>query len=274
MIDCNINHDDHKNNGLLTKIWGGPGWTFNHSVTFGYPLMPTEEDKLQYKNYFISLGNVLPCRFCRDSYKKFIISDETALTDEVMKNRETLTKWFYNIHEAVNKKLEINYGVTYDDVIEKYESFRAKCGKKDINGCSAPLNNKAFSFNKLYCMDAPIVPLNIIKPFINLAFMRGLNKKYFIFYDMACKLNGNFTELKKQKYWITRNKICVRQIKYMREQSIPSVETSGLWIGTPTLDELKLLVFLSSNLNKTELYKTLNAVTINYFVMRKKNLIY
>jgi len=39
----------------------------------------------------------------------------------------------------------------------------------------------------------------------------------------------------------------------MRENAIPSIELNGIWSGTPTIDELKLLIFMSSNLNKTEL---------------------
>ena len=82
---------DYKNNGLITKIWGQVGWIFNHSVTFGYPIQPTEEQKQQYKQYFISLGHVLPCRYCRESYHNFITSGPTALTDDVLESRESLT---------------------------------------------------------------------------------------------------------------------------------------------------------------------------------------
>ena len=253
MTDCNIDHSDYKNNGLITKIWGGPGWIFNHSVTFGYPLEPTEEQKIKYKNYFISLGDVLPCRYCRESYKKFITNGDTALTDEVLKNRETLTKWFYRVHEAVNAKLEINYGVTYDDLVEKYESFRAKCGKpnKTDKGCIAPLDYKAFSFKKLYNIDAPYVSIEIVKPFVNIARIRGLNNVYFVFLELVDKLNGDLSKLKKQECWQDRNKYCQYQIRYMRENAIDSVENEGIWEGTPTIDELKLLMFLSSNLNKS-----------------------
>lgn len=257
MPNCNIDHTDYKNNGLITKIWGGPGWTFNHSVTFGYPLKPTDEDKIKYKNYFISLGDVLPCKYCRDSYQKFISTGDTALTDDVLENRESLTKWFYRVHEAVNNKLEVTYAVTYDEVVEKFESFRAKCGKpsKKTKGCVAPLDYKAFSFKKLYYSDAPVVQLEKILPFVKLAKIRGLDDDYFLFLDFAKLLNGDFNELKKQKCWFDRNFYCQKQIRYMRENGISSLEEDGFWEGTPTVDELKLLLHLSSNLNRTELSK-------------------
>ena len=263
MSNCNIDHSDYKNNGLITKIWGNAGWTFNHSVTFGYPLEPTPEQKMQYKNYFTSLGDVLPCKYCRESYKNFITTGKTALTDAALENRESLTRWFYDVHEAVNDKLEIDYGITYQDMVDKYESFRARCGKpeKTAKGCVAPLDYKAFSFKKLYYTDAPIVSLKIIEPFVRLAKLRGLDNKFFEYVYLAREFNGNFDALKKHPTWIDRNKICQYIIKYMRENAIQSIEDENSdWRGTPSLQELALLMFLSSNLNRTELGKALNAL--------------
>ena len=28
---------NNKDNGIMTKIWGQPGWLFLHSITIGYP---------------------------------------------------------------------------------------------------------------------------------------------------------------------------------------------------------------------------------------------
>ena len=256
MTTCNIDHSaDYRNNGLITKIWGEAGWTFGHAITYGYPIEPTNEQKKEYKQYFISLGNVLPCRYCRESYKIFITEGETALTDEVLTNRRTLTKWFHGIHEAVNRKLDVDYGVSIKDIDEKYESFRARCGKSisTDKGCVAPLDYKAFSFKKLYYKDCPIIPLEIVKPFIKLARARSLDPIYFSYLDLVYELGGDFSRLKKQPSWEYRNKFCQQQIRYMRENAIPSVELEGPWTGTPTMDELKLLMFLSANLNRGEL---------------------
>src|SRR5579872_3793999 len=38
------------NNGLITSIWGPPEWESFHSFTFGFPIKPTEEQKLDYLN--------------------------------------------------------------------------------------------------------------------------------------------------------------------------------------------------------------------------------
>jgi len=254
MSTCNANKTN-RNNGLITKIWGGPSWIFNHSVTFGYPLEPTDEQKNDYKNYFILLGKVLPCRYCRESYDTIINTGETALTDEVLINRDSLTKWFYLVHEAVNQKLGINYGITYNDVIDRYESFRAKCGQtgSHANGCVVPLNYKAFSYRKVSQIDCPVISLEVARPFIVLAKIRKLDPEYFIFLELVYTIGADFNKLKQQPAWIERNRYCHKQIVHMREHGIPSIETDGIWRGTPTIDELKLLVFLSSNLGKLEI---------------------
>lgn len=245
------------NNGIITKIWGGATWTANHAITFGYPINPSYEQKKNYKNYFIMLGEVLPCLYCRNSYKEFISSGKTKLTDDVLNDRNSLTKWFYDLHNAVNNKLEIDYGVTYEDVVNKYESFRARCNEKNIvpSGCTVPLDYKAFSFRKLYCSDAPIISINIAKKFIKIAKLRGINKKYFIFLKLVIYLNNDINELKKQKCWESRNLLCCKIIQYMRKNAIPSIETNGSWMNTPSLYELLLLMFLSSNLGKSDLLK-------------------
>jgi len=206
--------------------------------------------KREYRNYFVSLGDVLPCRHCRDSYKKFISNGDTALTDDVLKNRESLTRWFYRVHNAVNDKLEMKYSVTYEDLVNRYESFRAKCEKPKSTdkGCTVPLDYKAFSFKKLYYMDAPIVPLETVYSFVLLAKKRGLDNRYYEFIKLAELLNGDFSKMKTLTCWENRNNYCQYQIKFMRKNGLPSIEEEGEWKGTPTLDELKLLMFLSSNL--------------------------
>lgn len=261
---CHMDHSNYKNNGLITKVWGKEGWDFNHAVTYGYPLEPSDEQKTKYRNYFISLGDVLPCSYCQDSYKKFITTGETALTDDVLENRESLTRWFKRVHDAVNNKLGVEYAIDYEDLDDRYEKFRATCGKQNNSdkGCTVPLNEKALVFRKMYYQDAPIVSLVLVEPFIKMAKIRGLDADFFVFIELAKLLDGNFDKLKKQECWTDRNNYCCDLIKYMRINAIPSVEEEGQWQGTPTMDELKLLMYLSSNLNRSELNQARKA-TIN-----------
>ena len=263
---------DNRNNGLITKIWGGAGWIFGHSVTFGYPLQPTPKQKVSYKNFFTLFGDVLPCRYCRESYVRFISEGDTMLTDDVMESRQTLSLWFYNIHEAVNRKLGVDYGVTYEDLVNKYESFRAKCtptpasadkGKIAPQGCVAPLDYKAYSYKKINQIDCPIFNMDLLKPFIRLAEIRGIKPDLFRFYRLISHANGDFSQIKKTEDWTNRNYYCRRQIVRMRESAVPSVESDGEWKDTPTIDELKLLVNMSSNLNKQELAQCVRKLLSN-----------
>jgi hypothetical protein len=73
-----------------------------------------------------------------------------------MKSRDTFSRYIYDLHETVNKMLNKRSGLSYDDVRERYEHFRARCAKplkliKKCNltrrtekGCVVPLyGNKA-----------------------------------------------------------------------------------------------------------------------------------
>ena len=135
-------------NGMMTKVWGPPGWFFLHSVTFGFPVKATdvEPSRIQsYVDFYTSAGDVLPCKYCRDSYKQFI--KEIPIHD-FLDSRESLVKWLYMIHNKVNKKLGIpDCDIpTFQSVKNKYEKYRAKCkqttieerNEKLIKGCTIP----------------------------------------------------------------------------------------------------------------------------------------
>jgi hypothetical protein len=165
---------DQQNNGLLTKIWGPALWTGVHSVAFGYPIEPTDDDKKNYRNFFESLHHVLPCLYCRVSYGEFIKTENTIITDEVFNSRNNLTKWLYELHNRVNKKLGVNYGVAYDDHVKKYESYRAKC-VSNKKGCVVPLDYKQQSYLNAEQKDCPIVELNLALCFKEYAEKRQVN---------------------------------------------------------------------------------------------------
>lgn len=245
--------NSNSNNGLITKIWGPGGWTFMHSITFGYPIEPTDEQKKQYKQFFESVGDVLPCSYCRDSYKKFISTGNTKLTDDVMQNRESLTKWLYYLHEAVNNKLEVDYGVTYKDVCHRYESYRAICNSPNDTkaiGCLKP--RYAGSYEVASTIDCPIISADIAREFINYAKLRGICNEEIALID---KLASNVKSKNRNvDVWCLRNKECRQIILEMREKGIPSLEPKdSKWAGLPTVDELKLMMRLSSNLSNNKL---------------------
>jgi len=141
--------EDYSKNGMLVKTWGPAGWVFLHCIAQNYPQQPSASQKKYYISFFKDIGNVLPCRYCRESYQQFIKEGSTKLTKTVMKNRQTLSKWLYDIHNKVNKKLEVKSEnvPSFEEVTQKYESFRSRCSNKspDIiektvkKGCTDPL---------------------------------------------------------------------------------------------------------------------------------------
>lgn len=91
------------------SIWGPHGWKFLHYVTLGYPNEPTINDINDYKNFFISLGKVLPCQMCGDNYQKHF--EKLPLTDDILKDKMKLIHWLIDIHNEVNR---INGKKIYD----------------------------------------------------------------------------------------------------------------------------------------------------------------
>jgi len=71
-----------------------------------------------------------------------------------MKNRHTFSLYVYELHELVNKMLGKKSGLTFCEVRERYEHFRARCTvdkpkifkfkktQKKEKGCTEPLYGK------------------------------------------------------------------------------------------------------------------------------------
>ena len=152
--------DYESNDGMLTTVWGPSKWHFLHTMSFNYPVHPSLDDKRKYRNYMLSLKYVLPCGKCRknlkENYKKL------PLTMSHMKTRDTFSRYVYDLHELVNDMLGKKSGLTFEQVRERYEHFRARCvkssgeilkkktvvysgrrsirkTKKKENGCTEPL---------------------------------------------------------------------------------------------------------------------------------------
>ena len=49
------------------------------------------------------------------------------LNSKALKNRENFSRWMFRLHEQINKMLNKKSGLTYEQVRERYEHFRARC---------------------------------------------------------------------------------------------------------------------------------------------------
>ena len=143
--------------GMLTSVWGPSMWHFLHTMSFNYPVNPTEDDKKNYMNFILMLEKVLPCKYCRMNLTTNF--KNLPLTMANMKSRETFSRYIYDLHELVNTMLKKKSGLTYCDVRERYEHFRARCveekptifkvlknktlkKKQGEKGCTEPLYGK------------------------------------------------------------------------------------------------------------------------------------
>lgn len=140
------------NDGMLTTVWGPSTWHMLHTISFNYPIKPTCQQKREYRNFVLNLGTVLPCGKCRKNLRKNFA--KLPLLWKEMDNRNTFSKYIYQLHELVNKMLNKKSGLSYNDVRERYEHFRARCAlpfsNEDLvkvntnekhveNGCTEPL---------------------------------------------------------------------------------------------------------------------------------------
>ena len=95
--------DYNSNDGMITFIWGPALWHVLHTISFNYPINPTMKNKIDYYKFIKNLKNILPCKYCRDNYEKNL--KILPLTVKTMKNRESFSRWLYEIHEIINKNL-------------------------------------------------------------------------------------------------------------------------------------------------------------------------
>ena len=132
--------------GMLTTVWGPSLWHALHTMSFNYPVEPTPDQKRQYRSFFLNLVNVLPCKYCRQNLKKNF--KKMPLTMAEMESRDSFSKYVYRLHELINTMLKKKSGLTYCDVRERYEHFRARCTLDDPKvkthekGCTEPLYGK------------------------------------------------------------------------------------------------------------------------------------
>jgi hypothetical protein len=131
------NDNYNSGDGMLTSVWGPSLWHYLHIMSFNYPVNPTVNDKKYYRNFVINLKYVMPCKFCRINLKTNFKT--LPLTISNMKNRDTFSRYIYNLHELVNEMLNKKSKLSYEDVKERYEHFRSRCVNEKINTFTKPL---------------------------------------------------------------------------------------------------------------------------------------
>jgi len=129
-----------------TRFWGRDGWKLLHSIAYSYNevINKVNEDKetdvKYYKTFFKSIQYVLPCIYCRRSYKKYIT--EHPFPKEL--TQKELTKWLYTIHNCVNDKLrKQDYAIESDSSLKEVDKYYENYVKKI---------NCMIGFDFIYCI--------------------------------------------------------------------------------------------------------------------------
>jgi len=229
---------------MLTSIWGPSTWNSLHCISFVYPDNPTNIEKQQFKSYFESLKYILPCCVCRTHYTEHTKAGaKYEITDEVVDNKTNLTRWLYELHNAVDSSLGMKYDITYEDVCAKYGSYIAEC---DMS-----LEKKTIAFKNSYNQEAPLVIYKVAACFINYAKLRGLDdyeKNLTITKEMFDNKRSINNSIIISDNWIKRNTDCWEIVKYMKTNGIIGFEKTEQYHNLPTIEELKLLQLMSTTL--------------------------
>jgi hypothetical protein len=169
------------------------------------------------------------------------------ISDEHFKNRNSLTKWLYDLHNQVNNKLGKKFDLSYKDVCKYYESFRVKCDPKIENDCIMPVHLKAKAFQNADITYCPSIDYIIVQQFSCYANQLGL--KYFDKLSLYYYKNLHNNEVNNVRHMISS-----KLIKYMKKNSKQNVDENGL----PTKYELLLMQFLCTTLSFDEIQTALN----------------
>lgn len=183
-LPSGINYEKYNNMtmGSASSIWGPALWVSLFTCIMGRYPYKVEKNNLNHikiKEAFeltlMNLSNIMPCIFCRESFKIFV--KELPIKDFLV-GRIELMYWLYQIKDKVNKKLICQEKICYNDekkrlkklyykqkitseeyykkvalfkenvfltiqsppfkdILDKYESYRAVCNKK-AKVCSLP----------------------------------------------------------------------------------------------------------------------------------------
>lgn len=119
--------DYNASGGMMTMVWGPAMWHFLHTMSFNYPVKPSEEDKVHTDAFIRSIRHVLPCCYCRDNYEANLRSAGYSRSDLV--DRDSFSRFMYRLHSEVNKRLGKTTTVSFEEVRDMYEHFRARCDR-------------------------------------------------------------------------------------------------------------------------------------------------
>lgn len=101
------------------KVWGKYIWTSIHMIALGYPDKPTQDDRINYQQFYMNLWQVLPCYKCSLNYLRHL---EELPIDEHLNDNMSLFKWTVDLHNIVNRELGKREW-TFEEALEKFRKI-------------------------------------------------------------------------------------------------------------------------------------------------------
>jgi hypothetical protein len=136
-----------------TSVWGPKLWFSMFIIASNYPTKIDVTNhihiakKRYHKNFFTSFKDILPCKYCRRSYKKFM---KEIPIKNYLGGRQEIMYWLYLMKDKVNKKLILQEKQSpnmdgfktvpsppFSEVCKYYDKFRAGCSEK-TKTCRVP----------------------------------------------------------------------------------------------------------------------------------------
>ena len=87
---------------FIPSVWGGSAWKFLHTIALSYPSKPSQQDKTDYKSFFLSLDKILPCETCSKNFKNHIATHDI---NKHLSGPHELFSWTVKIRNEVQKIL-------------------------------------------------------------------------------------------------------------------------------------------------------------------------
>jgi hypothetical protein len=121
-----------------STVWGPHGWKFIHMVALGYPSSPTDEEKKNYKKFFLNIANILPCIICSNHYKENLIKH--PITEKVLENKTNLLHWTIDMHNEVNA-MNNSKIYTYEEALKLIRNNYQDETNENINTNNQAIDN-------------------------------------------------------------------------------------------------------------------------------------
>jgi hypothetical protein len=114
-----------------------------HMIALNYPDRPSPSDKLNYKLFFESLKDVLPCLACADNYAEHL---QELPIDRYLDSAGNLFAWTVHVHNIVNES-QGKRKVSVQEALDYYASYRGPAASSASSSLSLKDNNMSMSLN-------------------------------------------------------------------------------------------------------------------------------